>query len=250
MTSSSSLSHHASQSGQVRLCPGCELPIDAITVDQAHSAHCPRCGTLLYRGGSPSLSGDLALAVTCLLLFIPSHFFSYIDIRLFGVMIPATLPQGVFALWDEGYIALALLVLFCSSIAPLVLCLSVVSAHLALRFRYFQTLRYSLLFIHHLKVWVMIDVFLVSVAVSCFKLKDYSDIFIGPGLLGLVLLQLFTVLLLSRISTRRYWETWQAETEYDLPVKQVHCHNCTFHSQKMVTVFAVSTSFTTENLTL
>ncbi|CSA42088.1 PqiA family protein [Vibrio cholerae] len=63
-------------------------------------------------------------------------------------------------------------------------------------------------------------------AVSCFKLKDYSDIFIGPGLLGLVLLQLFTVLLLSRISTRRYWETWQAETEYDLPVKQVHCHNC------------------------
>lgn len=145
--------------------------IDAITVDQAHSAHCPRCGTLLYRGGSPSLSGDLALAVTCLLLFIPSHFFSYIDIRLFGVMIPATLPQGVFALWDEGYIALALLVLFCSSIAPLVLCLSVVSAHLALRFRYFQTLRYSLLFIHHLKVWVMIDVFLVSVAVSCFKLK-------------------------------------------------------------------------------
>ncbi|EPH5256910.1 PqiA/YebS family transporter subunit [Vibrio cholerae] len=226
MTSSSSLSHHASQSGQVRLCPGCELPIDAITVDQAHSAHCPRCGTLLYRGGSPSLSGDLALAVTCLLLFIPSHFFSYIDIRLFGVMIPATLPQGVFALWNEGYIALALLVLFCSSIAPLVLCLSVVSAHLALRFRYFQTLRYSLLFIHHLKVWVMIDVFLVSVAVSCFKLKDYSDIFIGPGLLGLVLLQLFTVLLLSRISTRRYWETWQAETEYDLPVKQVHCHNC------------------------
>ncbi len=136
------------------------------------------------------------------------------------------MPQGVFAFWNEGYIALALLVLFCSSIAPLVLCLSVVSAHLALRFRYFQTLRYSLLFIHHLKVWVMIDVFLVSVAVSCFKLKDYSDSFIGPGILGLVLLQLFTVLLLIRIRTRRYWETWQAETEYDLPVKQVHCHNC------------------------
>lgn len=124
--------------GSSSFVPGCELPIDAITVDQAHSAHCPRCGTLLYRGGSPSLSGDLALAVTCLLLFIPSHFFSYIDIRLFGVMIPATLPQGVFALWDEGYIALALLVLFCSSIAPLVLCLSVVSAHLACVFAIFR----------------------------------------------------------------------------------------------------------------
>ncbi|EMB51279.1 paraquat-inducible protein A [Vibrio mimicus] len=222
----SSLHQHSVPPNHVRLCPGCELPVDTVTVSQGHSAYCPRCGTQLYRGGTPSLSGNLALAVTCLLLFIPSHFFSYINIRLFGVMIPATLPQGVFALWNEGYWALALLVLFCSSIAPLILCVSVVNAHLALRFRHFRLLRYSLSLIHHLKVWVMLDVFLVSVAVSCFKLKDYSDIFIGPGLWGLVLLQLFTVLLLSRISTRRYWETWQKETDYDLPQKQVHCHNC------------------------
>ncbi|ENM5905339.1 paraquat-inducible protein A [Vibrio mimicus] len=221
-----SLHQHSVPPSHVRLCPGCELPVDTVAVSQGHSAYCPRCGTQLYRGGTPSLSGNLALAVTCLLLFIPSHFFSYINIRLFGVMIPATLPQGVFALWNEGYWALALLVLFCSSIAPLILCVSVVNAHLALRFRHFRLLRYSLSLIHHLKVWVMLDVFLVSVAVSCFKLKDYSDIFIGPGLWGLVLLQLFTVLLLSRISTRRYWETWQKETDYDLPQKQVHCHNC------------------------
>lgn len=226
MTSPSSLPHHLTHSGHIRLCPGCELPVDAITLEQGHNAHCPRCGTLLYRGGQPSLSGDLALAITCLLLFIPSHFFEYISIRLFGVMIPATLPQGVFALWNEGYFALAVLVLFCSSIAPLLLCLSVIGAHAALRFRYFQLLRTSLILIHHLKVWVMLDVFLVSVAISCFKLKDYSDILIGPGLIGLVLLQLFTVLLLSRISTRRYWETWRSEVDYELSIKQVHCHNC------------------------
>ncbi|MDP4492903.1 paraquat-inducible protein A [Vibrio sp. AH4] len=226
MTPPLPLHSHAMQPSHLRLCPGCELAVDTVKVDQGHSAYCPRCGTQLYRGGSPSLSGNLALAVTCLLLFIPSHFFSYINIRLFGVMIPATLPDGVFALWREGYWALALLVLFCSSIAPLILCLSVLGAHWALRFRHFQTLRYSLLLIHHLKVWVMLDVFLVSVAVSCFKLKDYSDIYVESGLLGLVLLQIFTVLLLSRISTRRYWETWRKEEDYDLSLKQVHCHNC------------------------
>ncbi len=73
MTSSSSLSHHASQSGQVRLCPGCELLIDAITVDKAHSAHCPVVARYSIVAVA-LLSCDLALAVTCLLLFIPSHF--------------------------------------------------------------------------------------------------------------------------------------------------------------------------------
>lgn len=111
MTSSSSLSHHASQSGQVRLCPGCELLLMRLQLTKPTALIAPVVARYFIVAVA-LLSGDLALAVTCLLLFIPSHFFSYIDIRLFGVMIPATLPQGVFALWDEGYIALALLVLF------------------------------------------------------------------------------------------------------------------------------------------
>ncbi|MDE1514146.1 MULTISPECIES: paraquat-inducible protein A [Vibrio] len=221
-----SLPQHATPARDIRLCPGCELAIDALPAAQGYTAYCPRCATQLYRGGTPLLTGHLALAITGLLLFIPSHFFSYINIRLFGVLIPATLPQGVVALWSEGYWPLAILVLFCSSIAPLLLCLSVISAHCALRFGYFSLLRYALFLLHHLKAWVMLDVFLVSVAVSCFKLKDYSDIFIGPGLLGLVLLQLCTLLLLSRISTRHYWEAWHSESEYCLSSKQVHCYHC------------------------
>ncbi|OIQ26379.1 MAG: paraquat-inducible membrane protein A [Vibrio sp. MedPE-SWchi] len=141
-------------------------------------------------------------------------------------MIPATLPAGTMILIDEGYIALGLLILFCSSLAPLTVCLSVVAAHIAMKVHSFTVLRYSLTIIQGLKHWVMLDVFLVSIAVSCFKLQDYSDIFIGPGLYGLVLLQLFTVLLISRISVRRYWESWSKEADYGFVEKTIHCHNC------------------------
>ena len=72
----------------------------------------------------------------------------------------------------------------------------------------------------------MLDVFLVSIAVSCFKLQDYSDIFIGTGLYGLILLQIFILMLVARISVRRYWEQWQAESTYTFKHKDVHCHNC------------------------
>ncbi len=217
---------HLSVPSGVRLCQGCELPVDVVDITKGKIAYCPRCGTQLYRGGSPSLSGNLALAITCLLLFIPSHFFDFITIRLIGVMIPATLPSGVEALIDEGYIELAILVFFCASLAPFLLCCGVITAHLALRYNNFHVLRYSLLIVSKLKPWVMIDVFLVSIAISCFKLIDISDVFVGPGLYGLVLLQIFTVMLISRISTRRYWEVWRPESEYPLEIKHVHCHNC------------------------
>lgn len=217
---------HSSQIEQVRLCQGCELPVDLISVEKGSSAYCPRCGTQLYRGGNPSLTGNLAIAITCLMLFIPSHFFDFISIRLFGVLIPATLPSGILALMDEGFVALALLVLFCSSLAPLLVCSSVVFAHIALHQRWFRLLKYSLNTVQRLKPWMMIDVFLVSVAISCFKLQDYSDIFVRPGLVGLLLLQLFTVLLITRVSVRRYWEAWHQESLYSLHEKQVHCHTC------------------------
>ncbi|MDN3610078.1 paraquat-inducible protein A [Vibrio ostreicida] len=208
------------------LCSGCELAIDTISVKRGKSAYCPRCGTLLYRGGSPSLSGNIAVALTCLLLFVPSHLFDFISIRLFGVMIHATLPSGVTALFNEGFIFLSVLIVFCSSIAPLVVSLSVLFAHIALKHRYFLLLKYSLYTVQHFKRWVMIDVFLVSVAVSCFKLQDYSDIHVGIGLYGLLLLQVSTVLLVSRVSVRRYWQVYESESSYQFTEKSLHCRHC------------------------
>lgn len=226
MSAPSSLDAHSSKLTAVRLCDGCELPVDLVTVKRGKSAYCPRCNTLLYRGGRPSLSGNLAIAITCLLLFLPSHFFEFISIRLFGVMIPATLPAGVFTLFQEGFSMLAILIFFCSSIAPLLVSSSVVAAHIALRYRNFKLLKVSLALVQHLKPWVMIDVFLVSIAISCFKLQDYSDIFVGPGLIGLLLLQVSTVLLVTRVSVRRYWEVYQPEDKFASTEKKLHCHHC------------------------
>ncbi|MCG3759969.1 paraquat-inducible protein A [Vibrio cincinnatiensis] len=211
----------------VRLCQGCELPIREVEVKRGESAYCPRCGTQLYRGGNPSLSGNLAITLTCLLLLIPAHYFNFLTIRLVGVMIPASLPAGIWALASDGYPALALLIFFCSSLAPLFVLSAIVVAHVALHYRWFNAFRYSLLITQKLKPWSMIDVFLVSVAVSCFKLTDYADIFIGPALYSLVLLQILTVLLISRVSIQRYWEAWKPENQFNTVAnKQMHCHYC------------------------
>ncbi|CAM3634697.1 paraquat-inducible protein A [Vibrio aquimaris] len=210
----------------IRLCHGCELPINLILLERGKSAYCPRCGTHLYRGGSPSLSGNLALAIACLLLYFPSHFFPFISIRLFGVMIPATLPSGIYTLFDEGFIFLSLLIFFCSSIAPFLLCVSVVTAHIGLKSKQFKVLKYSLYTIRHFKTWVMIDVFLVSIAISCFKLQDHSDIYLGTGLYGFIMLQCMTLLLVTRVGIHSYWEKYKPERDYHFKKRELHCLHC------------------------
>ncbi len=216
----------SSEPATVRLCQGCELAVDIIPLPGGKSGYCPRCGTQLYRGGRASLSGNFAIAITCLILLIPCLFFHYLSIRLFGVVIPASLPAGAINLARQGFYLLALLVFFCSFLAPLTVCASVVMAHIALHQRWFSVLRLALHFIQTLKHWVMLDVFLVSVAVACFKLDEYADILVNPGLICLVALQIFTVLLLTRLSVRRYWEAWQPESKYHFNQKTIHCNEC------------------------
>lgn len=208
-----------------RLCPGCDLPVMPQVALRGQSAYCPRCNTRLYRGGHSHFSGEFAIALTCLILFIPAHFFPLITIRLFGVMIPATLPSGTLTL-ASNFPAVAVLILFCSTIAPLLVSLSVLGAQAGLKFRRLQLFRTFLWIIQHLKYWAMFDVFLVSLAISCFKVQDYADIYVGPGLFSLILLQILMSLLITRISVNRYWEAWQPEIDHKKNELEAHCHTC------------------------
>ncbi|MCP3697043.1 MAG: paraquat-inducible protein A [Aliivibrio sp.] len=225
------------EDAKFRRCHGCDLVVEIAKVAKKQNAHCPRCNTQLYRGNRISLNSDLAIAVAALLLFIPSHFFPMVTIQLFGVMIPATLPSGTITLMSEGFPMLGLLILFCSSIVPFLVCSSVVSAHLALRRKWFTLFKLSVSTIQYLKDWMMLDVFLVSLAIACFKIQDHADIFVGSGLYGLVLLLFVTSLLLTHVSARRYWRAWQRKHQQKIeapitrPETSIHCEHCHFTQQ-------------------
>ncbi|MEI8595660.1 paraquat-inducible protein A [Photobacterium sp. Hal280] len=209
----------------VRLCPSCDLLLTPKVTARGQSAFCPRCESRMYRGGMPSIRGDLALAVAGLILIIPAHLYPLITIRLFGVMIPATIPSGALTL-SADYPAVALLILFCSTVAPLLVFLSVASAQLGLAKRHLSLFKYSMWCIDHLKNWAMFDVFLVSLGIACFKVKDYADIYVGPGLFCLVMMEILMVIMLTRFNVKRYWEAWQPETDHKGPALKLHCGNC------------------------
>ncbi|EAR55542.1 hypothetical Uncharacterized paraquat-inducible protein A [Photobacterium sp. SKA34] len=209
-----------------RRCPGCNLLVLPEVAQQGHSAYCPRCQTRLYRGGTARFNAELAIAAAGLILFIPTMTLPLITIRLFGQMIPATLPSGTLTL-SENFPGVAALILFCSVIAPLLVIGSVYSAQYSLKFRHFALFKASTWVLNHLKQWVMLDVFLVSLAIACFKVQEVAEINIGLGLYCLITLQILFLVLLTRISVRRYWDAWQPEDEHisdDLDTLCTTCH--------------------------
>ena len=211
----------------VSLCRYCELSVELIPLSKGKSSYCPRCGALLHHHSSYSLSSNIALAISGLLLLIPSHIYPFITIRLLGVTIPATLASGTFTLMQEGFALLAGLVFFCSSVAPFLLYCFIILTHISLRLRWFTTFQHSLTVLNFIKKWVMLDVFLVSIAISCFKLRDYADIQLGWGLSSVILLQLITLILISKINSQLYWELWEKEITYQFSLpKTCLCNHC------------------------
>ncbi|GAM57403.1 paraquat-inducible protein A [Vibrio ishigakensis] len=219
-------------SPQLRLCQGCGLAVEFVKLEEKHDAYCPRCSTQLYRGHSHSFSGDVALAVTALMLFIPVAIYPFLSIRLFGEIISATMLDGVRLLIDEGYPFVAFLVLLCGFLLPLLHCVSVLAGNVALKKRSISVMRWSMFGVHHLKHWMMIDVYIVSIAICCFKLTDYSDLLFGAGLPILVILQLVCLVLVARVSPRRYWARWdeinneQRQYCFSDQSQIEDCHHC------------------------
>jgi paraquat-inducible protein A len=210
---------------KARRCPGCDLLVLPATATQGHSAYCPRCHTRLYRGGIARFNAELAIALACLILYIPTINLPLVTIRLVGQMIPASLASGTIAL-APTFPSVAILILFCSAIAPLLLICAVLGAQFALRFRHFHIFKVSLWILSHLKQWTMLEVFLVSLAISCFKVQEVAEIYVGIGLYCLISMQILLSVLLTKISVRRYWDAWQPEDEHISDKLDTVCHCC------------------------
>lgn len=187
-------------------CTSCDLPLHEIprsTENKEYTPCCPQCGFQIAKRGL-STSGELAIVFAALVLFFPAQLLPLLSINLLGVNVFTTVTSGGVSLLKSSPFVGGL-VIFCVAIMPLIFLLSVLSANIALLFHHAKSLNISTRIIHITKHWVMIDVFLISLAVACFKVSEIAKITIGPALFSFILLQILFALLLSRVSPRHYW---------------------------------------------
>lgn len=206
---------------RVLKCTSCDLLLHNIPITDGHNAFCPQCGARVIKPSSLSMNGEFALCLASLILFFPAQYFALISIDLFGVDLYSTVTNGSWAL-RKSYPFVGALVIFSACVAPLLYLLSVLGAHSALKTNNKPILYYSTFLIKHLHHWVMIDIFLVSLAVACFKVTEVATVTIGQGLVSFILLQIFIAILLPRVSPKRFWQLYAEKNQltYDLTLSQ------------------------------
>ncbi|WP_414718375.1 PqiA/YebS family transporter subunit [Thaumasiovibrio subtropicus] len=209
-------------------CPGCGLALNLDQPGHGESCFCPRCQTRLVKGKMLRFNTEIALSLACLTLFVPVLFMPLLTITLFGVKIPATLPDGALQLMLNGFPFVGALSMFCGVVAPVLYVITVLLTHLGLAMKVKRLFASGVRTLAFLKHWVMIDVYLISLAISCFKVRDYADIEFGIALYALIACQILLIILLSRTSIHRYWEQWQSVPKFTvlLPETLIQCHHC------------------------
>lgn len=189
---------------QYQRCPQCDTLFQLPAVKSHQCAYCPRCNAKIRDGRDWSLTrlGAMAIAMMLLMPFAWSE--PLLRLYLLGIRIDANVFHGIQQMTAQGDPITAAMVLFCSVAAPAVLVIAI--AYLWLGNILGMNLRPVLLMLEKLKEWVMLDIYLVGIAVASIKVQDYAFLQPGIGLLAFISLVLLSVLTLIHLNIEELWE--------------------------------------------
>ncbi len=166
---------------QLIACHDCDALYPMPRLRVGEKARCVRCGAVLAQRKRDSLERSLALAFTCLVLFLLANFFPLLGLNIEGRVERSAIVSGVFELYKQGFWAMAALVFGVSILAPLLKILSLLYVLLPLRFNLrFPRMAEVFRWIEILSPWAMAEVYMLGVLVAVVKLADLATI--EPGL--------------------------------------------------------------------
>ncbi|WP_054180628.1 membrane integrity lipid transport subunit YebS [Trabulsiella odontotermitis] len=206
-------------------CPECDTLFSLPLMQSNQSAYCPQCNAKIRDGRDWSLARLGAMAIAMLLLMPFAWQEPLLQLHLLGTRIDANLLQGIWQMTRQGDPITASMVFFCTVGAPVVLVVSI--AYLWLGNVLGMNLRPVLLMLEKLKEWVMLDIYLVGVAVASIKVQDYAFLQPGNGLIAFISLVVLSLLTMIHLNVEQLWERFypQRPATRDNPALQV-CLDC------------------------
>ncbi|MDP8079401.1 paraquat-inducible protein A [Phocoenobacter skyensis] len=190
-------------------CKECHTMVKMVKTTHNDTACCPNCNEVLKQGQYWKLNRCAILAITILILLPFALIFPLMHIDLLGMPIYASVWGGIWKMATSGYSITAFMVLLCSVIMPCSFALLVIIVALQRLFK--QRPRYTLLLLSKIQQWVMLDVYLVALAVAAFKVREYADLYFDIYLSSFVITTILTTLLFIKINPHQLWKDFYPE---------------------------------------
>jgi paraquat-inducible protein A len=115
-------------------CPACDLLHRRGKTTPGTTARCIRCGSILYRDRQSNVDRPLSLVVTGLILLFISNYYPFLTLEIEGRVQETVLFTGIAALYGQGQLSLAVLVLLTGMVFPLLQLVGFVYVLLPLRY--------------------------------------------------------------------------------------------------------------------
>jgi paraquat-inducible protein A len=198
------------------------LPI----LNRRQTVVCGRCDSTLAGPATGRVDAPLALAAAALALLIPSLVWPLMTVSSLGAVRESWLETCVTALWDQGYGSLATVVAAFSIVLPCAYLGALVFVLFALRFQIGVRLGSLFRWLHHLRPWMMIEVYLVGGFVAYSRIKVVSTIEIDIGGWCLLAASLLFLLGVTQLDERTVWEALPLQAQPRKGAKTIACTVC------------------------
>ncbi|MBU2895030.1 paraquat-inducible protein A [Colwellia sp. D2M02] len=188
-------------------CQQCDALFDKPLLKQGQSAKCTRCGSVLVERKVDSIERSFHWSLAGLILMLPAILLPLMGVTLAGQHHQASLFDCVLVLIERDFFMIASL-LFLFAIAVPIVRLSG-ALYLSYSFK-FNRLKPSLLNFfrayHHLDHWAMLNVFMLGIVVSMYKLLDDTELSVNLGLLSFILWLVCSTMASAALDQDYIWE--------------------------------------------
>jgi len=193
-------------------CPDCDLLQHIPAIPSGGKANCPRCGHTIASSKPDSLDRTLALAVAAAIVMIIANVMPLMGLSAVGRQASTTILGGVLKMWQNGHQITAVLVAFCTVVAPTVYIGFMLTVLLAVRQTPAPLWAGTLLRMAEFnQPWAMVEVMMLGILVALIKIADLATVIPGIGMFAvgglIVLIAAMTVSFDPQEVWRRIWWT-------------------------------------------
>ncbi|WP_394174548.1 paraquat-inducible protein A [Thalassotalea litorea] len=181
------------------------MPYPALVEGQ--QARCKQCHhILLYRKPNP-INRSIAISIAGLILAIPAIYLPIMSMKMFSISSTVSLSSAVYSLWLNELYFVALVTCFFCILAPIGKLIIALTLGIQVKTNQFKRPSYMPLirFYQRIDSWEMLEVFMIGILVSIFKLRADADLFFDLGLVSYILFMLCIVALKLSFDKELLW---------------------------------------------
>lgn len=197
-------------------CMQCDALFEQPILAEGQRAECVRCGSMLFERKINSIDRTFSLSIAGLIMLVPAIILPIMGVSLAGQYHQASLLGSITALIDKGFFMIATLVFMFAIAVPTVRLLG--AFYLSYCFKFNKVKPFLLHFFrayHQLDSWSMLNVFMLAIVVSMYKLLDDTELTLGYGLFAFIMLLISSTLVSVTLDQHYVWEKLEQTVDLD-----------------------------------